>query len=96
LVRFVGWREGRQRKKAMKKSPSSLIADLQRDKRFMGTCPMCSEDFRDDVDTEIRRLKALSEPEFGSEALATAKRWGRPVGIIHHLATLKPALSVGT
>ena len=50
----------------------------------------------DDVDTEIRRLKALSEAEFGSEALATAKRWGRPVGIIHHLAGRKPALSAGT
>jgi hypothetical protein len=50
----------------------------------------------DDVDTEIRRLKALSEADFGSEALATAKRWGRPVGIIHHLAGRKPALSAGT
>ena len=47
----------------------------------------------DDVDAEIRRLKALPEAKFGSEALATAKRWGRPVGIIHHLAGRKPALS---
>jgi hypothetical protein len=30
------------------------------------------------VDTEIRRLKALPEVEFGPEALATAKRWGHP------------------
>jgi hypothetical protein len=48
------------------------------------------------VDAEIRRLKALPEAEFGSEALATAKRWGRPVGIIHHLAGRKPELSAGT
>jgi hypothetical protein len=48
------------------------------------------------VDTEICRLKTLSEAEYGSEALATAKRWGRPVGIIHHLAGRKPELSAGT
>jgi hypothetical protein len=48
------------------------------------------------VDTEVRRLRALSEAEYGSEALATAKRWGRPVGIIHHLAGRKPKLSAGT
>ena len=34
------------------------------------------------IDAEVRRLKALPEAEYGSEALATAKRWGRPVGII--------------
>jgi hypothetical protein len=45
------------------------------------------------IDTEVRRLKALSEAEYGSEALATSKRWGRPVGIIHHLAGRKPELS---
>jgi hypothetical protein len=50
----------------------------------------------DDVNTEIRRLKPLPEAQFGSEALATAKRWGRPVGIVHHLAGRKPALSAGT
>jgi hypothetical protein len=50
----------------------------------------------DDVDSEIRRLKALSDAEYGSEALATAKRWGRPLGIIHHLAGRKPTLSAGT
>jgi hypothetical protein len=50
----------------------------------------------DSVDTEVRRLKALSEAEFGSEALATAKHWGRPVGIIHHLTGRKPALSART
>jgi hypothetical protein len=50
----------------------------------------------DGVSTEVRRLRALSEAEYGSEALATAKRWGRPVGIIHHLAGRKPALSAGT
>jgi hypothetical protein len=50
----------------------------------------------DEVFTEIRRLKALSEAEYGSEALATAKRLGCPVGIIHHLAERKPALSKGT
>lgn len=30
----------------MRKSLHSIIADLQRDKRFMGTCPVCREDFR--------------------------------------------------
>jgi hypothetical protein len=50
----------------------------------------------DRFDAEIRRLKALSEAEYGSEALATAKRWGCPVGIIHHLAGRKPGLSAGT
>jgi hypothetical protein len=48
------------------------------------------------VHIEICRLEALSETEFGSEALATAKRWRRPVGIIHHLAGRKPALSAGS
>lgn len=48
------------------------------------------------VDTEVCRLKAVCEAEYGSEALATAKRWGRPVGIIHHLAGRKPELSAGT
>jgi hypothetical protein len=48
------------------------------------------------VDTEVRRLKALPEAEYGSEALAIAKRWGRPVGIIHHLAGRKRELSAGT
>jgi hypothetical protein len=32
------------------------------------------------VNTELRRLKALPEAKYGSEAPATAKRWGRPVG----------------
>jgi hypothetical protein len=50
----------------------------------------------DDVETEVRRLKTLSKAEYGSQALATAKRWGRPVGIIHHLAGRKPELSAGT
>jgi hypothetical protein len=48
------------------------------------------------LETEVRRLKALPEAEYGSEALRTAKRWGRPVGIIHHLAGRKPGLSAGT
>jgi hypothetical protein len=48
------------------------------------------------VDTEVCRLKRLSEAKYGSEALAAAKRWGRPVGIIHHLAGRKPELSAGT
>jgi len=45
------------------------------------------------IDTEVRRLKALSEAEYGSRALATAKRWRCPVGIVHHLARRKPELS---
>jgi len=48
------------------------------------------------LDTQIRRLKAVSEEEYGSEALVTAKRRGLPVGIIHHLAGRKPELSAGT
>jgi len=49
----------------------------------------------DKLDTEVRRLKALPDAKYGSEALATAKRWGCPVGIIHHLAGRKPELSAG-
>jgi hypothetical protein len=49
----------------------------------------------DKFKTEVRQLKALSEAEYGSEALATAKRWGRPVGIIHHLVGRKPVLNAG-
>jgi hypothetical protein len=45
------------------------------------------------LETEVRRLKALPEAEYGSEALRTAKRWGCPVGIIHHLAGRKPEVS---
>ena len=48
------------------------------------------------VDAEVRRLKALPEAEYGSEALATARRWGRPVGIIHYLAGRKPEWAAGT
>jgi hypothetical protein len=48
------------------------------------------------IDTEIQRLKAVSDATYGSEALVTAKRWRRPVGIIHHLAGRKPATAAGT
>jgi hypothetical protein len=48
------------------------------------------------VNTEVRRLKALSGAIYGPEAVATAKRWGCPVGIIHYLAGRKPVLSAGT
>jgi hypothetical protein len=48
------------------------------------------------ADAEVRRLKALSDGDYGSQALATAKRWGCPVGIIHYLAGRKPELSAGT
>jgi hypothetical protein len=48
------------------------------------------------IDAEVRRLKALPEAEYGSEALATAKRWDRPVEIIHHLAGRKPKTAAGT
>jgi hypothetical protein len=50
----------------------------------------------DKVYAEIKRLKALPDTEYGSEALSTAKRWRRPVGIIHHLTKRKPQLSAGT
>jgi hypothetical protein len=48
------------------------------------------------VEAEVRRLKPLPEAEYGSEALAISKRWGRPEGFIHHLTGRKPALSRGT
>ena len=48
------------------------------------------------VNKEIRRLNALSETGYGKQALATARRWDRPVGIIHHLAGRKPETSAGT
>ena len=50
----------------------------------------------DDVDTEVRRLKAVSDAGYGPEALAAAKRLGRPVGIIHYLVGRKPRLNAGT
>jgi hypothetical protein len=48
------------------------------------------------VDREVRRVKALSEAKYRSEALATAKRLGCPVGIIYCLAERKPELSAVT
>ena len=48
------------------------------------------------VHAEIRRLKAVPEAEYGSEALAAAQRLGCPVGIIHHLVGRKPGLSAQT
>jgi hypothetical protein len=48
------------------------------------------------VEAEVRRLKTLPAGEYGSEALATAKRWGRPVGIIHHMTGRKPETAAGT
>jgi hypothetical protein len=48
------------------------------------------------IDTEIQRLKAVSEASYGPEALTTAKRWRRPIGIIHHLTERKPATAAGT
>jgi hypothetical protein len=48
------------------------------------------------VDAEVRRLKALPDAEYKSEAPATAKRWKCPVGIIHHLTGRKPELCAGT
>ena len=46
--------------------------------------------------TGVRRLKVVPEAKYGSEALATAKRWGCPVGIIYYVAGRKPALAAGT
>ncbi len=48
------------------------------------------------LDTQVRRLKRLSEAEYGPEALTTAKRWGCPVGMIHHFAGRKPSTAAGT
>ena len=48
------------------------------------------------IDTEVQRLRALPDAKYGPGALATAKRWGRPVGIIHHLVGRKPETSAGT
>jgi hypothetical protein len=46
--------------------------------------------------SEVRRLTAVPYAKYGSEALATAKCWGCPVGIIHHLVGRKPELNVAT
>jgi hypothetical protein len=48
------------------------------------------------VFAEVRRLKALPEAEYGSQALAIAKRWGCPAGIIFYMAGRRPPLSAGT
>jgi hypothetical protein len=48
------------------------------------------------VFAEVRRLKALPEAEYGSQALALAKRWGCPAGIIFYMAGRRPPLSAGT
>ena len=48
------------------------------------------------VFAEVRRLKALPGAEYGSQALAIAKRWGCPVGIIFYMAGRRPPLSAGT
>jgi hypothetical protein len=48
------------------------------------------------VNTEVRRLKTMSDAGYGPQALAAAKRLGLPVGMIHFLAGRKPALSAGT
>jgi hypothetical protein len=45
---------------------------------------------------EVRRLKALAEAKYGSQALAIAKRRGCPIGMIHYMAGRKPPLSAGT
>ncbi len=42
---------------------------------------------------EIRRLKALSQAEYGSKSPASAKHWRLPVGIIHCLTGRKPTIS---
>jgi hypothetical protein len=44
---------------------------------------------------EIRRLGRVADAEYGSEALATAKRWGRPLGFIHCLTGRQPELGAG-
>jgi hypothetical protein len=48
------------------------------------------------IQAEVRRVKAVPEAEYGSEALATAKRIGCPVGFIHHFVGRKPPVSVAT
>jgi hypothetical protein len=48
------------------------------------------------LDIEVRRLNTRSEAEYGSAAVATAKRWRCPVGIIHYLTGRRPALHAGT
>jgi hypothetical protein len=47
------------------------------------------------IQAQVRRLKAVPEAEYGSKALAIAKRWGCPVGIIHYMAGRKPPRSAG-
>jgi hypothetical protein len=48
------------------------------------------------IRTEVRQLKLAPDPEYGSQALATAQRRGLPVGIIYCMTGRKPALSAGT
>jgi hypothetical protein len=48
------------------------------------------------VSTEVRRLRALPQAEYGSKALAVAGRWCCPVGVIHYMAGRRPTLSAGT
>jgi hypothetical protein len=40
----------------MAKSSKALIAELQRTKRFMGTCPVCTDDFHLSDATLPRRV----------------------------------------
>jgi hypothetical protein len=48
------------------------------------------------LNTEVRRLKAVSQANYASEAGAAANRCGLPVGIIYCLVGRKPPLSHGT
>ncbi len=48
------------------------------------------------IEREVHRLKAVPDAEYRSEALATAKRWDRPVGVIHYLVGRKPPVAAGT
>jgi hypothetical protein len=48
------------------------------------------------IASQVRRLKGVPKAKYGSEALALAKSWARPVGIIHFLTGRKPELAAGT
>jgi hypothetical protein len=45
---------------------------------------------------EVRRLQAVPDPKYGSDAFAAAKRCACLVGLIHYLTERKPELAAGT
>jgi hypothetical protein len=96
------FRDGRSQ--ACQATHAATRADVDRQGAFGGGCrsrkSVWSKKNRalavKKLDTEVHQLKALSEVEYGSAAVAAAKRWGCPVGIIHYLAGRRPKLNAHT